>query len=34
MRGYLDPKMFGNIANKHVTALVQGLKVERKPCPA
>jgi len=31
-RGYLDPKMFGSIANKHVTTLVQGLKVERKPC--
>jgi hypothetical protein len=33
-RGYLDPRMLGSIANKHVTALVQGLNVERKPCAA
>ena len=33
-RGYLEPKMFGSIANKRVTALVQGLAVERKPCAA
>jgi hypothetical protein len=33
-RGYLDPKMFGTIANKRVTALVQELKVERRPCSA
>jgi hypothetical protein len=31
-RGYLDSKMFGSIANNHVAALIQGLKVERKPC--
>jgi hypothetical protein len=33
-RGYLDPKMFGSIADKRVTALVQGRKIERKPCAA
>lgn len=33
-RGYLDPGMFGSIANRHVSALVQGLTVERKPCAA
>jgi hypothetical protein len=31
-RGYLDPKALGSTANKRVTALVQGLRVERKPC--
>jgi hypothetical protein len=33
-RGYLEPKMFGSIASKRVTALVQGLKAERKRCAA
>ncbi|MEJ0078083.1 MAG: hypothetical protein WDO17_22110 [Alphaproteobacteria bacterium] len=33
-RGYLDPKMFGAIASKRVTALVYEIKVERKPCAA
>jgi hypothetical protein len=31
-RGYIDPKVLGNPAGKRVTALVQGLAVNRRPC--
>jgi hypothetical protein len=33
-RGYLDPSVLDSIASKRVTTLIQGLKVERKPCAA
>lgn len=32
--GYLDPKSFSGTAAKSIAALVQGIKVERKRCPA